>query len=69
MPVELATVMGSGSVDQALELAATAGRCAGDDLLSIPEHLAANSPAGEFVCAEEAHSVQSGTIGRQALGQ
>ena len=58
MPVELATVLDSGSVDQTLELAATAGRCADDDLLSIPEHRAANSPAGEFVRAEEAHSLE-----------
>ncbi|MEU2860850.1 hypothetical protein ABZ672_21240 [Streptomyces mirabilis] len=67
--VELATVMGSDSVDQALGLAATAGRFADDDLLSILEHLAANRPAGEFVRADETHSVQSGTIGWQALGQ
>ncbi|NUK01111.1 hypothetical protein [Streptomyces lunaelactis] len=44
--VELATVMGSDSVDLALGLAATAGRFADDDLLSILEHLAASRPAG-----------------------
>ncbi|MGW7356239.1 hypothetical protein ACWGI0_06085 [Streptomyces sp. NPDC054802] len=50
-------------------MAATAGRLADDDLVSILEHLAANGPAGEFVRADEARSVQSGTIGWQALGQ
>ncbi|MGW1768206.1 hypothetical protein ACWCQL_29700 [Streptomyces sp. NPDC002073] len=55
--VELATVMGSGSVDQALGLAATAGRFADEDLLSTLGHIAANRPDGEFVRADEAHSV------------
>lgn len=67
--VELATVMGSDKVDQALGLAAAAGRFADNDLVSILEHLAASKPAGEVVRADEAHSVQSGTIGWQALGQ
>jgi hypothetical protein len=49
-------------------LAATAGRIADDDLLSILEHLAANRPASEFVRTDETHSVQSDTIGQQALG-
>lgn len=59
--MEDATVLGSGRVDQALGLAAAAGRFADDDLLSILEHLAASKPAGEVVRADEAHSVQSGT--------
>jgi hypothetical protein len=67
--VELTTVLGSGRVDQALGLAAAAGRFADDDLLSILEHLAASKIAGEVVRADEAHSVQSGTIGWQALAQ
>ncbi|MFG2480805.1 hypothetical protein [Streptomyces fagopyri] len=45
------------------------GRFADEDLLSILEHIAAGEPAGEVVRADEAHSVQSGTIGWQALGQ
>ncbi|MFM9634549.1 MULTISPECIES: hypothetical protein [Streptomyces] len=61
--VERATVIGSDQVDQALGPAATAGRFADDDLLSILEHLA------EVVRANEAHSVQSGTIAWQALDQ
>lgn len=59
---------GSDSVDQVLGPAATAGRIADDDLLSILEHLAANRPASEFVRTDETHSVQSDTIGQQALG-
>ncbi|MFJ4188192.1 hypothetical protein [Kitasatospora sp. NPDC089509] len=64
----LATVLGSTRVDQALGQAATAGRFADDDLVSILEHIAASKPAGQAVRADEAHSVQNGTIGWQALG-
>ncbi|MEH0483549.1 IS21 family transposase [Streptomyces scabiei] len=67
--VELATVLGNDKVDQALGLAATAGRFADDDLLSILGHIADSKPAGEVVRADESHSVQNGTIGWQALGQ
>ncbi|MHA6757044.1 IS21 family transposase [Streptacidiphilus sp. PAMC 29251] len=67
--VELATVMGSDNVDRALGLAATAGRFADDDLVSILEHLQGSTPLGEVVRADESHSAQSGTSGWQALGQ
>ncbi|MGW7063604.1 hypothetical protein ACWGHM_34605 [Streptomyces sp. NPDC054904] len=67
--VELATILGNDRVDQALGLAATAGRFADDDLLSILGHIADSKPAGEVVRADEAHSVQNGTIAWQALGQ
>ncbi|MGQ4365455.1 hypothetical protein [Streptomyces sp. SAS_272] len=67
--VELATVLGNDKVDQALGLAATAGRFADDDLLSILGHIADSKPVGEVVRADEAHSVQNGTIDWQALGQ
>jgi hypothetical protein len=71
--IELATVLGNGKVDQALGLAAMAGRFADDDLVSILEHIAANQSAGEsageVVRADVAHSAQSGTIAWQALGQ
>ncbi|MGW0856229.1 IS21 family transposase [Streptomyces sp. NPDC002690] len=67
--VGLATVLGNDRVDQALGLAATAGRFADDDLLSILGHIADSKPAGEVVRADEAHSVQNGIIGWQALGQ
>lgn len=49
--VELATVIGSDQVDRALGLAATAGRFADDDLVSILEHLAASEPTEEVVRA------------------
>ncbi|WP_406116379.1 IS21 family transposase [Streptomyces sp. NBC_01014] len=67
--VELATVLGNDKVDHALGLAATAGRFADDDLLSILGHIADSKPAGEVVRADEAHSVQNGTAGWQAFGQ
>ncbi|MEU0969890.1 hypothetical protein ABZ357_32440 [Streptomyces sp. NPDC005917] len=67
--LELATVLGNDRVDQAHGLAATAGRFAGDDLLSILGHIADSKPADEVVRADEAHSVQNGTIGWQALDQ
>ncbi|MFB6632158.1 hypothetical protein ACFCWY_19890 [Streptomyces sp. NPDC056362] len=59
---ELAAVLGSDRVDQALGLAATAGRFAEDDIVSILEHIAVSKPAGQVVRADEAHSVQNGTI-------
>jgi hypothetical protein len=65
----LALVPEAAPPDQSLGLAATAGRFADDDLLSILGHLADSKPAGEVVRADEAHSVRNGTIGWQALGQ
>ncbi|MBM7442617.1 hypothetical protein [Streptomyces sp. HB132] len=67
--VEPATVLSHDNVDHALGLAVTAGRFADDDLLSILGHIADSEPAGEVVRADEAHSVQNGTAGWQALGQ
>ncbi|AYV32998.1 MULTISPECIES: hypothetical protein [Streptomyces] len=67
--VELAAVQGSDRVDQALRLAAAAGRFAEDDLVSILEHIAASKPVGQVIRADETHSVQNGTIAWQALGR
>lgn len=67
--VEPATVLGNDRVDQALGLAATAGRFADDDLLSILGHIADSKPVGEVVRADEARPVQNGTVGWQVLGQ
>jgi hypothetical protein len=67
--VELAAVLGTDKVDEALGLAAAAGRFGDDDLPSILDHLAAHKPLGEVVRADEAHSVQPGTGGWQAMGQ
>jgi transposase len=67
--LELAAVLGGERVDQALGLAAAAGRFGDEDLPLILDHLAANRPARDLVRADETHSVQPGTGGWQALGQ
>jgi transposase len=67
--VELAAVMGAGRVDDALGLAAFAGRFADDDLVSILDHLAAAGAPGEVVIASEQHSAQPGTSSWGRLGQ
>jgi hypothetical protein len=67
--VELAAVVGAWTVDQALGLAAIAGRFADDDLASVIDHLAAEGEPGEVVIADEAHSAQPGTAGWARLGQ
>ena len=66
--VELATVVGAATVDQALGLAAITGRFADDDLPAILDHLAVHAAAGDAVLADEAHSAQPGTGGWAALG-
>jgi transposase len=67
--VELAAVLGTPLVDEALGLAAMAGRFADDDLPAICDHLAEHRPADELVRADESHSIQPGTGGWHALGQ
>ncbi|KWX01254.1 Integrase catalytic region [Carbonactinospora thermoautotrophica] len=67
--VELAAHLGSDRVDHALGLAALAGRFADDDLAAICDHLAAESPPGDVVIADEAHSAQPGTSGWARLGE
>ncbi len=59
--VELAAVLGGDRVDEALGLAAIAGRFAEDDLVSILDHLRAAGPPDEVVGVDEAHSAQPGT--------
>jgi transposase len=66
--VELAAVVGADRVDQALGLAAIAGRFGDDDVAAIADHLAASGPAGDLVSADERHSAQPGTSGWAALG-
>jgi transposase len=66
--VELAAVTGPPAVDQALGLAAIAGRFGDDDLAAILDHLSRSGPAGDLVTADEAHSAQPGTSGWAALG-
>ncbi|WP_274919657.1 IS21 family transposase [Streptomyces sp. WZ-12] len=59
--VELAALVGVGEVDIALGLAATAGRFAEEDLMSIVQHRRHGSRPADLVVADEAHSVQPGT--------
>lgn len=66
--VELAAVLGADRVDEALGLAAIAGRFAEADLAAICDHLAARGPADDVVRADENHSVQPGTRGWEVFG-
>ncbi len=67
--VELARALGAERVDQALGLAAIAGRFDDGDLASILDHLATAGAADDVVRADEAHSVQPGTAGWGRLSQ
>jgi transposase len=67
--VELAAVLGAGQVEEALGLAAIAGRFADDDLASICDHLAGAGAVTDVVRPDEAHSVQPGTSGWERFGQ
>jgi hypothetical protein len=59
--VELASLVGVVNVDQALGLAAIAGRFGDSDLASILDHLATCGTPDDVVVADENHSVQPGT--------
>lgn len=59
--VALGAVLGGDRVDEALGLAAIAGRFAEDDLVSILDHLGAAGPPDDVVHVDEAHSAQPGT--------
>jgi hypothetical protein len=67
--VELARALGAERVDQALGLAAIAGRFGDGDLASILDHLAAAGRPDELVIADETHSAQPGTGSWGRLGQ
>ena len=67
--VELAAVVGADAVDDALGLAAIAGRFADDDLVSILDHRAGAGAPVDVVRADETHSVQPGTSGWEGLGR
>jgi transposase len=66
--VELAAVLGGERVDEALGLAAIAGRFAEDDLVSILDHLGAAGPPDEVVHVDETHSAQPGTGSWERFG-
>jgi transposase len=59
--IELAAALGAGPVEEALGLAAIAGRFADDDLVSILDHLRRSGVPGDVVVVDEGHSVQPGT--------
>ncbi|MER8073656.1 hypothetical protein ABTZ59_36105 [Streptomyces sp. NPDC094034] len=59
--VELAALIGPAEVDLGLGLAATAGRFAEDDLMSIIQHRRHSTRSADLVVADETHSVQPGT--------
>ncbi|MFF3733301.1 IS21 family transposase [Streptomyces sp. NPDC002476] len=59
--VELAALVGVAEVDISLGLAATAGRFAEDDLMSIVQHRRSGVRPADLVVADETHSVQPGT--------
>ncbi|QIS23414.1 IS21 family transposase [Nocardia terpenica] len=66
--LELAAITGADAVDEALGVAAVAGRFDDGDLASILDHLARFFGLGEVVRADEAHSVQPGTAGWGRFG-
>jgi len=66
--VELAALVGTGPVDEALGIAATAGRFAEGDLLAIVEHRAGGTPAAALVVADQTHSAQPGTSAWASFG-
>jgi hypothetical protein len=67
--VDLSHVVGGENVDQALGLAAIAGRFGDGDLVSVLDHLAAGSTAASVVRADEARSAQPGTAGWAEFGR
>jgi transposase len=67
--VELAAVVGTEAVDDALGLAAMAGRFGDDDLPSIVDHRAGAGAPADVVRADEAHSAQPGTSGWEGFGR
>jgi transposase len=67
--VELAALVGVDTVDDALGLAAMAGRFDDGDLASILDHLATGRDSLEVVRADEGHSAQPGTSAWKDLGR
>jgi hypothetical protein len=67
--VELAAVVGADIVDDALGLAAMAGRFGDEDLVCIVDHRTGAGAPTDVVRADENHSVQPGTAGWGRFGQ
>jgi hypothetical protein len=66
--VEMATILDAQHVDQALGLAAAAGRFAEHDLAAILDHLACSGDPTDVVRADESFSVQPGTSSWKQFG-
>lgn len=66
--VELAALVGAEAVDEALGVAATAGRFAEHDLPSIVAHRAAGASSADLVIADETYSAQPGTSAWAGFG-
>ncbi|MFD5089198.1 IS21 family transposase [Amycolatopsis thailandensis] len=66
--LELAAALGAQRVDEALGLAAIAGRFSDEDLPSIVDHLATSAAVTDVVRADEGFSAQPGTSGWEAFG-
>ena len=67
--VELAALVGVEQVEEALGLAAVAGRFDDEDLASILDHLARGRPGLDLIHADEAHSIQPGTSAWEGFGR
>jgi hypothetical protein len=67
--VELAALVGADRVEEALGLAAVAGRFADGDLASILDHLRAGRAGLDLMTPDEAHSAQAGTSDWNGFGR
>ncbi len=67
--VELATLVGGGRVEEALGMAAIAGRFGEGDLVSILDHIEAGRAAVDLMAADESHSAQPGTGSWEGFGR
>jgi transposase len=67
--VELAALVGGERVEEALGMAAIAGRFGEGDLVSILDHIEAGRGGLELIRADEAHSVQPGTASWEGFGR
>ncbi len=67
--VELAALVGGARVEEALGMAAIAGRFGEGDLVSILDHIETGRGGLELIRADEAHSVQPGTGSWEGFGR
>ena len=67
--VELAALVGGGRVEEALGMAAIAGRFGEGDLVSILDHIEAGRAALDLMAPDESHSAQPGTGSWNGFGR